>query len=263
MNSFLKDLLTGIIYASDAHAVWEDLHERFDKVNRVRIFQLHRAISRLSQGEDSVVVYFTKLKELWAEYDVLVPSPNCGCPKSKEHMIHLQQQRVMQFLDGLNDTYDHARRQIFMKTTELTLNQAYAPITQDENQQCVGGGVIGHKTDPLTMQAGRGQGFHERKQYLQCEHCRMRGHTKENCYKIVRYPKDFRRRKGFQPKGVLTAANHVECSVNHEEGYVAQGSQGASGASQSKGGDHFFTEVQYQQILDLISKDSPPNDIKT
>ncbi|XP_075084090.1 uncharacterized protein LOC142167839 [Nicotiana tabacum] len=118
----------------DAHAVWEDLHERFDKVNRVRIFQLHREISRLSQGADSVVMYFTKLKELWAEYDVLVLSPNCGCPKFKENMTHLQQQRDMQFLDGLNDTYDEAHRQIMMKTTEPTLNQAYALIIQDESQ---------------------------------------------------------------------------------------------------------------------------------
>ncbi|XP_075112915.1 uncharacterized protein LOC142182614 [Nicotiana tabacum] len=117
MNSASTDLLSGIIYASDAHAVWEDLQERFDKVNRVRVFQLHRSISRLSQGADSVDVYFTKLKELWAEYDVLVPYPDCGCPKSKEHMALLQQQRLMQFLDGLNDTYDQARRQILMKTT--------------------------------------------------------------------------------------------------------------------------------------------------
>ncbi|OIT20997.1 hypothetical protein A4A49_63873, partial [Nicotiana attenuata] len=128
MNSVSKDLLSGIIYASDAHAVWEDLQERFDKVNRVRILQLHRGISRLTQESDSVAVYFTKLKELWAEYDVLVPFPNCGCKKSKEYVEQLHQQRLMQFLDGLNDTYEQARRQILMKTTEPTLNQAYAMI---------------------------------------------------------------------------------------------------------------------------------------
>ncbi|XP_075074380.1 uncharacterized protein LOC142161985 [Nicotiana tabacum] len=110
MNYVSKDLLSSIIYASDAHAVWEDLQKRFDKVNRVQIFQLHRSILRLSQGADYVAVYFTKLKELWAEYDILVPYPDCGCPKSKEHMTHLQQQRLMQFLDGLNDTFDQAPR---------------------------------------------------------------------------------------------------------------------------------------------------------
>ncbi|XP_019229949.1 PREDICTED: uncharacterized protein LOC109210920 [Nicotiana attenuata] len=241
-------IVHSIIYASDAHVVWEDLQERFDKVNRVRIFQLHRSILRLSQGADSVAVYFTKLKELWAEYDVLVPYLKCGCPKSKEHMTHLQQQRVVQFLDRLNDTYDQARRQILMKTTEPTLNQAYALITKDESQQCAGGGVIGHKSDPLAMQAGRGQGFCGRK------HCHMRGHTKKNCDKIVGYPEDFRRRKVFH--SILKTANYVEGSVNHEEGNKAQSLQGTSG------GDHFFTEAQYQQILDLLNKDSPPSDMK-
>lgn len=84
------------------------------------------------------------------------------------------------------------------------------------------------------MQAGRGQGFRGRKLYLQCEHCHMRGHTKENCYKIVGYSEDFRRRKVFHPKGILTTANHVEGSVNHEEGNMAQSSQGTSGASQAR-----------------------------
>lgn len=35
-----EKLLGGIVYASDAHLVWEDLRERerFEKVNRVCIF---------------------------------------------------------------------------------------------------------------------------------------------------------------------------------------------------------------------------------
>lgn len=62
MNTVSTELLSGIVYASNAHLVWEDLRERFDKVNRMRIFQIHRAIAALSQGTDSVSAYFTKLK---------------------------------------------------------------------------------------------------------------------------------------------------------------------------------------------------------
>lgn len=98
-----------------------------------------------------MAVYFTKLKELWAEYDVLVPFLNCGCPKSKEHVVHLQQQRMMQFLNGLSDTYDQARRQILMKTTEPTLNQAYVMISQDESQQTINNNTEMNKVDPLAL----------------------------------------------------------------------------------------------------------------
>lgn len=35
MNTVSQNLLSGIIYASNVHLVWEDLRERFDKVSRV------------------------------------------------------------------------------------------------------------------------------------------------------------------------------------------------------------------------------------
>ncbi|XP_075074558.1 uncharacterized protein LOC142162141 [Nicotiana tabacum] len=81
MNTVSTELLSGISYATNAHLVLEVLRKRFDKVNRIRIFQLHRAINTLSQGTDSVSTYFMKLKSLWNEYDAMVPTPNskdCG-----------------------------------------------------------------------------------------------------------------------------------------------------------------------------------------
>ncbi|XP_070017513.1 uncharacterized protein [Nicotiana sylvestris] len=64
MNTISTELLSGIAYASNAHFVREDLRERFDKMNRMRIFQLHRATANLSKGTDLVSSYFTKLKSL-------------------------------------------------------------------------------------------------------------------------------------------------------------------------------------------------------
>lgn len=105
INTVSKDLVSSIVYASNAHThyVWEDLRERFDKVSRVRIFQLHREIATISQGTDSILVYFTKLKELWDEFDAMTPSPDCGCDKAKDYVDYLQQQRLLQFLSGLNE----------------------------------------------------------------------------------------------------------------------------------------------------------------
>lgn len=55
INTVAPHLISGILYATDAHTVWED---------------------------------FTKLKELWAEYDAIVPFPNCGCARYKEYTAH-------------------------------------------------------------------------------------------------------------------------------------------------------------------------------
>ncbi|KAH0711901.1 hypothetical protein KY289_007860 [Solanum tuberosum] len=45
MNTISEDLLSGIVYATTAFSVWEDLKERFDKMNRMRIYQLHSGLN--------------------------------------------------------------------------------------------------------------------------------------------------------------------------------------------------------------------------
>lgn len=68
-----------------------------------------RVSRRLVQGLSSVSVYYSKLKVLWDEYDLIMPPPSYDCPKSREFSDHLQYQRVLQFLMGLNDSYSQAR----------------------------------------------------------------------------------------------------------------------------------------------------------
>uniref|UniRef100_A0A3Q7GHU4 Reverse transcriptase Ty1/copia-type domain-containing protein n=1 Tax=Solanum lycopersicum TaxID=4081 RepID=A0A3Q7GHU4_SOLLC len=83
MNSVSKGLLSTVIYGSDAHRVWEDLRERFDKVNASRAFFLHKEIVTLSQGTASVSSYFSRLRELWDEFETLMPPPSCACVEAK------------------------------------------------------------------------------------------------------------------------------------------------------------------------------------
>ncbi|XP_070024623.1 uncharacterized protein LOC142181557 [Nicotiana tabacum] len=89
MNSVGKGLLGGIMYASSAQVVWEDLVERFNKIDGSRTFNLHKEIATLSQGTSSVSVYFSKLKDLWEEFEALVPASSCDCPKSREFVAYL------------------------------------------------------------------------------------------------------------------------------------------------------------------------------
>lgn len=72
MSSGSAELLSGIMYAINEFEVWKDLKERFGKVNRMRLYQLHRESNNLNQGTDSVSTYFTKLKNLSSEYDVVI-----------------------------------------------------------------------------------------------------------------------------------------------------------------------------------------------
>nr|XP_016478542.1 PREDICTED: uncharacterized protein LOC107799917 [Nicotiana tabacum] len=199
MNTVSPNLLSGIVYASNAQAVWEDLREKFDKMNRMRIYQLHRKIATISQGTDSVSTYFTNLKELWGEFDTIVPPPN----SVKDYVELLSQQRLLQFLGGLNDSCSQARCQILMKSTKPSLNQAYVMVIEDETQK----GSSGHNSvglnslmegnDITALWSAKGSQMQKaRKNFnVVCDFCKMKGHSKENCYQLVGYPPDFKGRR--------------------------------------------------------------------
>lgn len=103
-----RDLLSGILFQSDAHLIWKELEERFNKINGSRLYALHKEIFTLTQGTSSVSVFYSKLKDLWDEYDSMMPPPSCNCEKSREYQAQLQYQRLLQFMIGLNESDSQA-----------------------------------------------------------------------------------------------------------------------------------------------------------
>lgn len=139
ISSGQSDLLSGILFRFDVYLVWNDLKERFDKVNNYRAYHLHKEIATVVQGVSSVSMYCSKLKDLWDEHNSIIPFPTCACERSKDFVEHLERQKLFQFLKGLNDGYAHARSQILMMSPEPSANQMYAMIIQDESQKMLNG----------------------------------------------------------------------------------------------------------------------------
>ncbi|KAK4722799.1 hypothetical protein R3W88_013032 [Solanum pinnatisectum] len=106
INSIRKDLLSSVIYASNASKVWIDLKELFDKC--------------------------------WDEFDAIMPCPGCNCPESRTYMHHFEYQRLLQFLTGLNDSYAQSRSQILLMSPTPSINQAYSMVVSEENQRSLG-----------------------------------------------------------------------------------------------------------------------------
>ncbi|KAM3232209.1 hypothetical protein P3L10_017568 [Capsicum annuum] len=146
MNRVSKEILSGLVYSSYSTAMWNDLKERFDKIDGSRIFQLHKEIATIHQGTDTISVYFSKLRAKWVKFDSIAPVPSCDCPKSRDYVDFTLRLKLFQFLMGLNDSYEQARGYILMTIPVPSVN-------------------------------------------------RMKGHTRDVCYKLVGYPNDSRFRK--------------------------------------------------------------------
>ncbi|XP_015159919.1 uncharacterized protein [Solanum tuberosum] len=156
MNTVLKELLSGIVYASDAAIVWEDLNERFDKVDRSRIYQLHREICTIHQGNLIVSAYFTKLRLLWDEFNALVPPPSCSYDRSRSYMDHIQYLSLFGFLMRLSETYGHARSHILIMHPLPSVGKAYTMIVADESQIITSGTRIGgDMVENIALYTGR------------------------------------------------------------------------------------------------------------
>ncbi|XP_075096344.1 uncharacterized protein LOC107777081 [Nicotiana tabacum] len=255
MNSVAKGLFGGIMYASSAQAVWEDLLERFNKIDGSRTFNLHKEIATLTQGIASVSVYFSRMKDLWEEFEALVLTPGCD------------------------------------------LNQAYAMIVSAESQKSVAAmsGVLG--TNPNAIPGSYGMAMYSRsgnnqpqrfkKNYnIQCDFCKLKGYSKENCYKIVGYPADFKKKKNsgiHYPNHSANAVNvltdnsqmdqnnpitfnygvntnvveqNASNSLNQKPSTYGLSCENAAGTQL---GNYTFTKDQYDQIVHMLNKISIPS----
>jgi len=112
-------------------------------------FHLHKAIVTHVQGVSHVSVYHSKLKDLWDEYDSILPPPSCNCAKSVDYTDNMLRQKLLQFLMELNDNYGQARSQIIMMNRSPSVNQCYTMIIQDEIQRSLSGS--GQTIDPTAL----------------------------------------------------------------------------------------------------------------
>ncbi|XP_069145708.1 uncharacterized protein [Solanum lycopersicum] len=226
-----KDLHSGVLFCSDTHLIWGDLKERFNKIKSSRVLQ----IFTLVQGVSSISVYYSRLKDLWDEYDSIMPPPACNCPKSKEFFEHLQYQRMLQFLMGLNDGYAQARSQILLMHQLPSINQVYAMISQDESQKLAANlsRSMPESLNPTAMYASRSNSRNKKpynpnalcdychmkghmrsdcNKLLKCDHCHKTGHVKLDCFKLIGYPSEF---KGKRDTIVAGNSIYEESSIHH------------------------------------------------
>ena len=232
LNSVSKEISASIIFSESAAEIWLDLKDRFSQSNGPRIFQLRREFVNLAQEQQSVSVYFTKLKTLWDELSNFRPICSCGkctCGCVKALYNHCQMDYTMSFLMGLNDSFAQVRGQILLMDPLPAINKVFSLITQEErhrkvSSQSISTGDLSHsmafatKNDSKhsngSSSSSAAGNKNQKKDRPFCTHCNYHGHTIDKCYKIHGYPPGFRQRQNTQspatqPGMVNHASNHV------------------------------------------------------
>ncbi|XP_038699638.1 uncharacterized protein LOC119996929 [Tripterygium wilfordii] len=136
-NCLSVDIQISVSTSKTANELWTNLKNRYSSANPTRDFELVRAISTIKQGSSSVTEYYARIKALWDElYQYKrVPSCKCGkciCGMDKVSLEEQNKDRLLQFLMGLNDSFEHVTNQILLMDPLPDVNKAFAQVGQVE-----------------------------------------------------------------------------------------------------------------------------------
>lgn len=140
-----------------------------------------------SQGSERITSYFTRFKKACDELFILQALPVCTCGVAKEIQKKQEDQRLVQFLMGLNDSYTIARGNILMISPLPTIAQVYSLLLQEEKQREIQSDVH-FLTNFASLYASGSRNFQNRTCYdgrkpLFFNFCKRNGHTEDKCYK--------------------------------------------------------------------------------
>ncbi|CAM8889602.1 unnamed protein product [Rhodiola kirilowii] len=211
-----------ILHAKDVATAWKILHTRYAGSNVSRKFALKRDLGNLKQGDLDLAHYYAKLDKYWEELEAIrsVRFLHCtgdkNCDRCKEMVAEKDEDKVIQFLMGLNDSHAQVRTNILALRVIPDMNTVYDMVAEDESQQNVtkspcaemsamyvqsqnvssnsGNKQLVNSTDGNKQyQGNKGQSNRQR---LYCTHCPTAGHIKEFCYKLIGFPQNSKFGKG-------------------------------------------------------------------
>ena len=200
LHSVSPEIKSSIMYLDTAAEMWSVLHNRFNQGNGPRIFELNESTIYLRQGDDSVSTYFTKLSAMWDEISQLRPRLPCTCAASIQHQTYLNNDQVLQFLTGLNESYHAVRAQILLIDPWPPLNKVFSMIVQQERQRTLGTRIL----PPLAAATPSASSSDatlanlassNKRMRPTCSHCKKPGHLKDKCYFLHGFPPGYGNRR--------------------------------------------------------------------
>ncbi|XP_043693327.1 uncharacterized protein LOC122643815 [Telopea speciosissima] len=201
IHSTIPSIANSILWTTNARDVWNDLSDRFSQQNSPRIFEIRRSISNHSQGTDSISAYYTTLKAFRDELSSFRSLPTCTCGTMTTINGYVETDALIDFLQGLNDSYSAVRSQILLMDPLPTMAKAYSLLLREERQRSLHesravplnqAAITAQHSSSLTNNSSKrpprtGSKGNNRPHY-HCNFCNMDGHSDSRCFKQHGYP---------------------------------------------------------------------------
>lgn len=181
VHSVSESIKQSIMFMGSAQQIWKNLEARFSVTNGVRKYSLSRQIYETTQHGRSISEFYTDMRVIWEELETLFVMPPLSENDNPEVAAYLKavetqknEQKLFQFLSGIDDTYNQQRSHILHMTPLPSVEEACNLLQQEENQRA----VFSHTKDGGAM----AMAMNTRKGDLTCSNCGKAGHTKDHCW---------------------------------------------------------------------------------
>lgn len=183
--------------------------------------------------------------------------PICQCESARLYVEYDQQHRLLQFLMGLNESYTSIRSQILMMSPLPSVGQAFSIISQEESHRSISSDAVYPVDASASAFFSSQDRFDDRRRSsIKCEYCKVPGHTKSVCYKLVGYPPHHKLYKSTFDKGNIFHSRNVRASgsanmttlESHDN--VGSESHDKAGVAQGNVSGSLFTPAQYAEAAE-------------
>ncbi|KAL2904366.1 Retrovirus-related Pol polyprotein from transposon RE1 [Bienertia sinuspersici] len=130
-----------IMYSGSAKQIWKQLEQRYQVSSCSRRYQLNKMLYETKQMGRSVTDYYTEMCSLWEELESLTDMPpvtkwneEIGAYIAALHKYQ-DEQRLFQFLNGLDEVYNTQRSNVLMRTPLPPIEEACCAVQQEESQR--------------------------------------------------------------------------------------------------------------------------------
>jgi hypothetical protein len=204
-NSMIPEISDTCMFLSTAKEIWDAIEETYSKAkDAAQVYDVKVKTVAAKQGNKSVTEYANQLKSLWMEWDhYRVIKTHCAADSAvlKEF---IEQDRVYDFLVGLNPEFDQVRIQILGKPQVPSLNEVVAIVRSEESRRNLMLDTPSIESSAMITESHRGGGLAkvEKKGEMWCTYCNNPRHTREICWKLHGKPPNRGGKKGGLPGGV-------------------------------------------------------------